>query len=210
MRRLLVKGDVPFAPGRPGVTVRAHYGALPLAAGRVRVKAGESRPDDGRCVPCPVPGSTVPWPKIVAVARRQALRGSGLPAIRQAGAASVPPLAPCGVPPPLMSSRGDLLTPRTRKRRENGIAWVKGPALILNVESQDLRFQIFWSVVLRAWLAIADTHISRASSLQRKSRRNGDMYGKSCAPYCAWFGDVFTNDAIVRATSGARGSVALA
>jgi hypothetical protein len=41
--------DVPrkHGLGRSWVAVRAHYGALPLAAGRVRVKAGESRPDDG-------------------------------------------------------------------------------------------------------------------------------------------------------------------
>jgi len=36
--------DVPrkHGLGRSGVTVRAHYGALPETAGRVRVKAGES------------------------------------------------------------------------------------------------------------------------------------------------------------------------
>jgi hypothetical protein len=47
MRRLRVGGDVPCALGRPWVAVRAHYGALPLAAGRVRAKVGESLPDDG-------------------------------------------------------------------------------------------------------------------------------------------------------------------
>ena len=48
-RRLRAGEDVPPALGRLGVTVRAHYGALPIsAAGRVRVKAGESQPDDSR------------------------------------------------------------------------------------------------------------------------------------------------------------------
>ena len=88
MRRLRAGEDVSLALGRPGVTVRAHYGALPLS-GWTGADDGWRKPVrwQGTCQ-LPVPGSTVPRPKTVAVARRQALRGSGLPAIRQAGAAS--------------------------------------------------------------------------------------------------------------------------
>ena len=41
-RRLRAWGVVPCALGRPWVTVRAHYGALPSMAGRGRVKGGET------------------------------------------------------------------------------------------------------------------------------------------------------------------------
>ena len=63
MRRLRAEGDVPFALGRPGVTVRAHYGALPIsAAGRGAGEGGESRwmTPNGEC---PVPGSYGPLAK---------------------------------------------------------------------------------------------------------------------------------------------------
>jgi hypothetical protein len=43
MRRLRVREDVSFTLGRSGVTVRAHYGALPLARlDVVRAKAEKS------------------------------------------------------------------------------------------------------------------------------------------------------------------------
>ena len=67
MRRLRAGEDVPRALGRLGVIVRAYYGALPSMAGRGEGKAGESLPELS-------PGSTVPRPKIAAVARPQAPR----------------------------------------------------------------------------------------------------------------------------------------
>ena len=42
MRRLRAWGDVPHALGRPGVTVRAHYGALPSMAGLGQADGGET------------------------------------------------------------------------------------------------------------------------------------------------------------------------
>ena len=48
MWRLRARGGTSSsAPGRPRVTVRAHYGALPFAAGRGEDEGGESRPDQG-------------------------------------------------------------------------------------------------------------------------------------------------------------------
>ena len=88
-------------------------------AGRVRMTAGESR-SDGRAPASfqyPEARSLGQKPSRWHAVRRcaaQVCRRSGRQEQRQK-----PPLAPGGVPPPLMSSRGDLLTPRTRKRREN-------------------------------------------------------------------------------------------
>ncbi len=45
--------------GRPGVIVRAHYGALPSMAGRDKVNGGESR-RDGREAAAQIVGQ--PWP----------------------------------------------------------------------------------------------------------------------------------------------------
>ena len=69
VRRL--RRDSQSRPGRPRVIVRANYVGLPSMAGRGTDESGESRRISGR-KPCPVPGSTVPKPKIAAVERREA------------------------------------------------------------------------------------------------------------------------------------------
>jgi hypothetical protein len=69
VRRL--RRDSQSCPGRPRVIVRANYVGLPSMAGRGTDESGESRRISGR-KPCPVPGSTIPRPKIAAVERREA------------------------------------------------------------------------------------------------------------------------------------------
>jgi large subunit ribosomal protein L36 len=64
MRRLRMVSQA--VSGRPRVTVRANYVGLPSMAGRGTDEGGESRPIKGSGAPCPVPGSTVPRPKIAA------------------------------------------------------------------------------------------------------------------------------------------------
>jgi hypothetical protein len=60
--------------------------------------------------------------KNVAVARRKALRGSGLLAIQQAGAALSPQKCALRRATSPHVFEGNMLTPRTRKRREIDIA----------------------------------------------------------------------------------------
>ena len=123
MRRLRVGEDVPLTLGWSRVAVRAHYGALPLARlDEVRVKAGKP----AGSISC---GRWAQYPEErsfdlnnVAVARRKALRGSGLPAIRQAGAASVTTKCALRRAASPHVARGEMLIARTRKRRENAIS----------------------------------------------------------------------------------------
>ena len=67
-----------------------------------------------------------PIRKNVAVARRKALRGSGLLAIQPVGAASSPLKCALRRATSPHVWRGDMLTPRTRKRREIAGAWLSG------------------------------------------------------------------------------------
>ena len=104
--------DVPPALGRLGGTVRAYYGALPSMAGRGEGKAGESLPELS-------PGSTVPRPKIAAVARSQAPRAA---AMRIATLA--PPQRACRRAASPRVSRGELPQTSGASRRENASGWL--------------------------------------------------------------------------------------
>ena len=78
-----------------------------------------------------MPGRTVLRLENVAVARRKALRGSGLLAIQQAGAASKATQRALRRAASPHVSRGEMLTPRTLRRREmadscfEGMTWSK-------------------------------------------------------------------------------------
>jgi hypothetical protein len=86
LRRLRAWGDVPCALGRFWVTVRPHYGGLPLKlAGRGIGERRETVGIGGVRSSAPLPGRTVPGTEIAAVVRREALRGCSLPAFRWSG-----------------------------------------------------------------------------------------------------------------------------
>jgi hypothetical protein len=68
-------GFAPTASGRPGVTVRANYVALPLlTAGRGQDERGRKPAGSGTRQRPSCPGSTVPSPQIAAMERRKATR----------------------------------------------------------------------------------------------------------------------------------------
>jgi hypothetical protein len=86
--------------GTPWVAVRAHYGALPLMAGRARTRGGESCPArEGE-------ESSVQWPE----ARP---RGAKSPQIAQAGAS----LCACGAP------QGVCVSPDARRASKARNCW---------------------------------------------------------------------------------------
>jgi hypothetical protein len=112
MRRLRAGEDVPPALGWSGVTVRPHYGGLPLLrgwtwCGRRQGNLPDGFPQGSRAKPRgrrPVPGRTVLRPgrtsrwRAVRRCAAQACWRSSLSEQRQVHSS-----APCGVPPPLMS-----------------------------------------------------------------------------------------------------------
>ena len=112
-RRLRAGGGRAPRTREAGVAVRAHYGALPSMAGRGTGQDGKPHP--------PRPRKHGPRSEIAAVARRKALRDpASSPTAKRI--ASRLPFAPFGALPPSWF-RGEMLTPRTLRRRENGSAW---------------------------------------------------------------------------------------
>ena len=100
-------------PGRPGVAVRAHYGALPLFVGwtRDRRTAGNRREPRPRKHGPPAQNH-----------RGGALTGAAVR--READRVPSTTLAPVGALPPLVGSRGELPQSSGARRRENARGWL--------------------------------------------------------------------------------------
>ena len=113
MRRLGVDPDAapagvgrtyPRALGRPGVTVRAHYGALPSMAGRGRTKGGEIRPGRAAGLP-PIPEVRSSRQKSPRWSAGRRFRGLWFPVFRGPCCGPYNQGAPFGAPPPLVGLR---------------------------------------------------------------------------------------------------------
>ena len=119
--------------GRLGATVPPHYeGELIGRLRRRRRTAGNPSGSTSSEARCHWPGDrrragvrqSGPPATSPAVARRKALRGSGLLAIQQARAASSPTQRALRRATSPHVWRGELLTPRTLRRRENERVWL--------------------------------------------------------------------------------------
>jgi len=100
--------------GRSGVTVRAHYGALPLDGWTGAGKAGESLPDSGQGGRHRTLFSTSQYPEARSLEQKSrggAPKGVARLAValarRRRGACPLP-TAPFGALPPLMLARGNF------------------------------------------------------------------------------------------------------
>jgi hypothetical protein len=118
MRRLRA-GFAASLPGGRGSPSGPTTGLCRCVGWTGRVKAGESRPDNAR----PAPGSTVPQPKIAAMARREATRtarGLRTPQVVR----DELQIAPVGAPFPSVCE-GHTEKARLARRRDADGAWAR-------------------------------------------------------------------------------------
>ena len=113
-RRLRARGGRAPRTREAGVAVRAHYGALPLMAGRGTGQGGKPHP--------PRPRKHGPRSEIAAVARRKALRGSLRRRRRSGPRQDYPSRLSARCPP--RGCEGKPKLPSGSSSHENASAWL--------------------------------------------------------------------------------------